>query len=151
MLCTTSGGWESGPKNDPRTWRTAYHNGRAWEIRGSIRSDNNYDMGSIYLERPDLWRIIGPTEPGPQLYNTGGEIAMWTSADRGATWTKIKQMTSASRYNHGYCRRPVNASISPSGPTATRAANQSRLYFCDQQGTCAAARRWTPTSPCPSR
>lgn len=137
VLYTTSGGWESGPKNDPRTWRTAYHNGRAWEIRGSIRSDNNYDMGSIYLERPDLWRIIGPTEPGPQLYNTGGEIAMWTSADRGATWTKIKQMTSGSRYNHGYCRRPVNAhpdfyAIWADGHG--REPSESRLYFCDKQG-----------------
>ncbi len=137
VLYITGRGYESGPKNDPRTWQTAYYNGRAWEIRGSIRSDNNYDMGSIYLERDDLWRIIGPTEPGPQAYNTGGEIAMWTSPDRGATWTKIKQMTSGSRYNHGYCRRPVNAhpdfyAIWADGHG--REPSESRLYFCDQQG-----------------
>ena len=63
-------------------WTTAAWNGRDWELPGTIRSDNNYDMGSIYLERDDLWRIIGPTEPGPQAYNTGGEIALVTVQER---------------------------------------------------------------------
>ncbi len=31
----------------------------------------------------DDWRIIGPTETGPQPFNPGGEIAMWTSRDQG--------------------------------------------------------------------
>jgi len=138
VLYTTSGGYESGPVNDPRIWTTAAWNGREWEVRGTIRSDNNYDMGSIYLEGDDLWRIIGPTEPGPQAYNTGGEIALWTSADRGATWTRLKQMTSGSQYNHGYCRRPVNAhpefyAIWADGHG--REPSESRLYFCDKEGT----------------
>ncbi len=137
VLYTTSGGYESGPVNDPRTWTTAAWNGRAWELRGTIRSDNNYDMGSLYLERDDLWRIIGPTEPGPQAYNTSGEIAMWTSTDRGATWTKIKQLTSGSKYNHGYCRRPVDAqpdfyAIWADGHA--REPSESHLYFCDKAG-----------------
>jgi hypothetical protein len=94
-------------------------------------------MGSIYVERDGLWRIIGPTEPGPQAYNTGGEIAMWTSTDRGTTWTKVKQMTAGSRYNHGYCRRPVNAhpdfyAIWADGHG--RQPSESRLYFCDKAG-----------------
>jgi len=138
VLYTTSGGYESGPVNDPRIWTTAAWNGSQWELRGTIRSDNNYDMGSLYLERDDLWRIIGPTEPGPQRYNTGGEIAMWTSPDRGATWTKVKQMTLRSQYNHGYCRRPVDAhpdfyAIWADGHG--RQPSESRLYFCNQQGT----------------
>jgi hypothetical protein len=137
VLYTTSGGYESGPVNDPRIWTTAAWNGREWELRGTIRSDNNYDMGSIYVERDDLWRIIGPTEPGPQLYNTSGEIAMWTSTDRGATWTKVKQMTAGSQYNHGYCRRPVDAhpdfyAIWADGHG--RQPSESRLYFCDREG-----------------
>jgi len=145
LLYTTSGGSESGPVNDPRIWTTAAWNGREWEIRGTIRSDNNYDMGSIYLERDDLWRIIGPTEDGPQAYNTSGEIAMWTSTDRGATWTKVKQMTSGSQYNHGYCRRPINAhpdfyAIWADGHG--RQPSDSRLYFCDKQGN---AYRLPPT------
>lgn len=137
VLYTTSGGYESGPVNDPRIWTTAAWNGRAWEIRGTIRSDNNYDMGSIYLERDDLWRIIGPTEPGPQAYNTSGEIAMWTSADRGATWKKVRQMTANSPYNHGYCRRPINANPDFYAIWADghgREPSASRLYFCNQAG-----------------
>jgi len=137
ILYTTSGGWESGPINDPRIWQTAYWNGREWEIRGTIRSDNNYDMGSIYIERDDLWRIIGPTEPGPQVYNTSGEIAMWTSTDRGATWKKVRQMTANSQYNHGYCRRPIDAhpdfyAIWADGHG--REPSESRIYFCDRDG-----------------
>lgn len=137
ILYTTSKGCESGPINDPRIWTTAAWNGRQWEIRGSIRSDNNYDMGSIYLEGDDLWRIIGPTETGPQAYNTGGEIALWISTDRGATWSKVKQMTFGSQYNHGYCRRPVNAhpdfyAIWADGHG--RQPSESRLYFCDREG-----------------
>jgi hypothetical protein len=137
VLYTTSLGYESGPKNDPRTWTTAAWNGREWEIRGTIHSDNNYDMGSIYLERDDLWRIIGPTEDGPQVGNTNGEIAMWTSADRGTTWTKVKQMTAGSQYNHGYCRRPINAQPDFYALWADghgRQVSESRLYFCDRDG-----------------
>ena len=137
VLYTTSGGYESGPVNDPRIWTTAAWNGRDWELRGTIRSDNNYDMGSIYLERDDLWRIIGPTEPGPQAYNTGGEIALWTSTDRGASWIKVKQLTAGSPYNHGYCRRPVNAQPDFYALWAdgnAREPSESRLYFCDREG-----------------
>jgi len=137
VLYTTSRGYESGPQNDPRTWTTAWWNGREWEIRGSIVSDHNYDMGSLYVEADDLWRIIGPTENGPQAYNTGGEIAMWTSPDHGAHWTKVKQLTAGSAYNHGYCRRPVNAHPDFYAIWADGHARQpspSRLYFCDRAG-----------------
>ncbi len=137
VLYTTSGGYESGPVNDPRLWTTAAWNGKAWEIRGTIRSDNNYDMGSLYLEGDDLWRIIGPTENGPQAYNTSGEIAMWTSADRGASWQKVKQMTAGSQFNHGYCRRPVNAQPGFYALWADghgRKPSESRLYFCNKAG-----------------
>jgi len=137
ILFLTSGGWESGPVNDPRTWRTARWTGGEWEIRGSIRSDNNYDTGSLYIERDDLWRIIGPTEPGPQRYNTGGEVAVWTSTDQGQTWKMLKQLTHDSPYNHTYCRKPVNAhrdfyALWADGDA--RKVSSSRLYFCDRDG-----------------
>jgi hypothetical protein len=137
ILYLTSRGHESGPANDPRTWCTAWWSGSGWEIHGSIRSDNNYDMGSIWVEDGGEWRIIGPTEPGPQRYNTGGEIAMWTSTDRGNAWTKVKQLTAGSRYNHGYCRRPVDAhpdfyAIWADGHA--RQPSESRLHFCDREG-----------------
>lgn len=137
ILYTTSRGYESGPKNDPRTWCTAWWNGAGWEIHGSIVSDNNYDMGSIYVEADNRWRIIGPTEPGPQAYNTGGEIAMWTSNDHGATWKKLKQLTHDSPYNHGYCRKPVNAQPDFYALWADghgRQKSESRLYFTNRDG-----------------
>ena len=105
ILYVTSKGYESGPQNMPRTWTTARWTGAAWDIQGSIVSDNNYDTGSLYVESEDLWRIIGPTQVGPQPFNPGGEVAMWTSADRGRTWKMARQMTKGSEYNHTYVRR----------------------------------------------
>jgi len=137
ILYTLSRGWESGPKNDPRIWSTAYWNGENWEIAGSIRSDNNYDMGSIYIEPDGTWRIVAPTEPGPQLYNTGGEVAIWESTDRGRSWTMIRQLTKGSIYNHSYCRKPINAHPDFYALWADghgRQPSESRLYFCDKAG-----------------
>lgn len=137
ILSVTSGGWESGPVNDPRVWETAHWTGKEWEFGGQITSDNNYDTGSVYIE-DDLWRIIGPTETGPQPYNTGGEMAMWTSADHGKSWTKVKDLTKGSKYNHTFARRPVNAhpdfyAIWADGHG--RRKSDSRLYFTDKEGT----------------
>ncbi|MBN2217216.1 MAG: BNR-4 repeat-containing protein [Pirellulales bacterium] len=136
LLYVTSGGWEAGPANDPRIWQTARWTGREWEIRGSIRSDNNYDRGSLYVEADDLWRIIGPTETGPQPYNPGGEVAMWISRDHGATWTK-KQLTHDSDFNHTYVRRPINADPDFYAFWADghgRRPSESRLYFTNRDG-----------------
>ena len=137
ILFLTSRGYESGPKNNPRTWTTARWTGRAWQIRPAFVSDNNYDMGSLYLEEDGTWRIIAPTETGPQPYNPGGEMAMWVSKDLGKTWQKTKQLTKDSPYNHTYARRPVRAhpdfyAIWADGHG--REPSQSCLYFCDKQG-----------------
>ena len=137
VLYLTSGGWESGPVNDPRTWCTARWTGSEWETLGSIRSDNNYDTGSLYIESDDLWRIIGPTQPGPQPYNTGGEVAMWTSTDQGKTWQMARQLTHDSPLNHTYCRKPVDAHPDFYALWADghgRQPSESRLYFCDREG-----------------
>lgn len=137
ILYLTSKGYESGPKNDPRRWYTAAWTGERWKIDPVTDSDNNYDFGSLYIEGNGLWRIIGTTETGPQPYNTGGEVAMWTSRDRGTTWKKVRQMTSGSRYNHCYPRRPVNAhpdfyALWASGHG--REKSESTLYFCNKDG-----------------
>lgn len=137
ILYLTSGGWESGPKNDPRTWQTARWTGTGWEVQGSINSDNNYDTGSLYVESDGTWRIIGPTQPGPQAFNTGGEVALWTSLDLGRTWTMVRQLTEGSRLNHTYCRKPVDAHPEFYAFWADghgRQASESRLYFCDKWG-----------------
>jgi hypothetical protein len=137
ILFVTSKGYESGPKNDPRTWTTARWTGTTWQIRPVCTSDNNYDMGSLYIEDDGTWRIIGPTETGPQPYNPGGEMAMWVTQNEGADWKKVRQLTNNSSYNHTYARRPVDAhpdfyAIWADGHG--RKPSQSSLYFCDKQG-----------------
>lgn len=137
ILFVTSRGWESGPENDPRTWRVARWTVRKWEITTVTTSDNNYDMGSLYFEDDSTWRIIGPTETGPQAYNTGGEMAMWISKDKGQTWSRIRKLTRNSERNHTYARRPVNANPDFYALWADgngRATSESNLYFCDRKG-----------------
>lgn len=137
ILFITSKGYQSGPKNDPRVWTTARWDGAAWHIRPGMRSDNNYDMGSLYLESDGLWRVIAPTEPGPQPYNPGGEVAAWISRDQGASWAMEKRLTTGSRRNHTYVRRPVNAHpdfVALWADGHGRKPSLSQLYFSDAAG-----------------
>jgi hypothetical protein len=137
IMYLTSKGFESGPKNDPRTWQTARWNGTKWDINPITESDNNYDFGSLYIEKDGKWKLIAPTERGPQAYNTGGEIAIWTSEDKGRTWKKVKQLTLGSKYNHTYVRRPVNAHPDFYALWADghgREESPSSLYFTDWNG-----------------
>jgi len=137
VLFVTSRGYEPGPKNDPRTWTLAcWENGR-WVIRPAMTSDNNYDMGSLYLEPDGTWRLIAPTQTGPQPYNPGGEVAMWESHDRGRTWRLVKQLTCNSPRNHTYVRRPVHAHPDFYALWAdghARKPSRSDLYFCTRAG-----------------
>jgi hypothetical protein len=137
ILFLTSKGYASGPQNDPRIWKTARWTGNQWDIHVLTRSDNNYDFGSLYIEEDGTWRVIGTTEPGPQRYNTGGEVAMWLSMDRGETWKKEKQLTRDSEWNHTYPRRPVNANPGFYALWADghgREMSDSRLYFTNRTG-----------------
>lgn len=138
VLFILSKGYESGPANGPREWRTVRWDGARWVERFTgIASDNNYDAGSLYLESENVWRIIGPTQPGPQPYNPGGEIAMWLSEDGGGTWTMTRQLTKNSEMNHTFVRRPVNARPEFYGFWADghgRKPSESRLYFCSRNG-----------------
>ena len=95
-------------------------------------------MGELWMLGSDDWRIIGPTESGPQPFNPGGELAMWASRDRGATWTKTRQMTRGSFMNHTYVRRVLNANpdfIALWADGHGRQPSESRLYFCDSEGS----------------
>jgi len=137
ILYVTSRGFEAGPRNGPRIWTTARWTGAKWEIAGSIESDSNYDMGSLYVEPDGAWRIIAPTETGPQAFNPGGEVAVWVSRDSGKTWTKEKQLTRSSEFNHTYVRRPLNAHPDFYAFWAdghARRPSESRLYFADKSG-----------------
>ncbi|QDT55172.1 hypothetical protein Pan44_32140 [Caulifigura coniformis] len=137
ILFLTSNGFEPGPEKGPREWRTIRWTGSEWIDNVVTTSGNNYDHGSLYIEPDGTWRIIGPTELGPQPYNPGGEMVMWTSGDQGKTWTKVKQLTEHSPMNHTYARRPLLAhpdfyAIWADGHG--RQPSESRLYFTNRTG-----------------
>ncbi len=136
IVYLTSRGYQSGPQNDPRTWTTARWTGKTWEIRSAFRSDNNYDMGELWIDADGKWRVIAPTATGPQPYNPGGEIALWISSDRGQSW-QSRPLTFDSPRNHTYVRRPVNAHAEFYAFWADghgRQPSASRLYFCNRDG-----------------
>ncbi|MBL9125374.1 MAG: BNR-4 repeat-containing protein, partial [Planctomycetaceae bacterium] len=138
ILYLTSGGHEPGPRNDPRAWRIARWNGQQWTHQDVVTSDHNYDYGSLYLEAEQTWRLIAPTEPGPQPYCTGGEMAMWLSRDQGESWKQVRQLTRDSRLNHTYARQPVGARDDFYALWADGDAHRpsgSNLYFTDRAGS----------------
>jgi hypothetical protein len=138
LLFLTSKGYQPGPSQGPHEWSTARWTGDAWEFRAIAVSDHNYDHGSLYIEPDGVWRLIAPTEPGPQAYGTGGQMALWTSGDRGESWTRVKQLTHDERCNHSYARRPVNAredfyALWAAGDAFAR--SDVPLYFTDKRGS----------------
>jgi hypothetical protein len=137
IMVISSKGYESGPKNNPRTWEIFSYTGNKWNNSNVTTSDNNYDTGSLYIESDGTWRIIGPSEKGPQPFNPGGEIVMWVSHNNGASWQKVKQLTSGSLQNHNYVRRPVDAKPGFYGFWANghgRKPSLSDIYFCNKEG-----------------
>ncbi len=137
ILYITSKGYQAGPVSGPQIWNIAHWNGKNWDINFVTSSDNNYDMGSLYIEDDGTWRIIGPTEPGPHLYNTGGEMAMWVSSDMGKSWKMIIKLTDNSQYNHSYARRPLNCREEFYALWADghgRKPSGSHLYFSSREG-----------------
>ncbi|MDI6828240.1 MAG: BNR-4 repeat-containing protein, partial [Armatimonadota bacterium] len=132
-----SRGFESGPKNGPRTWMTARWTGERWELRRVTTCDHNYDMGSLYVEDDGVWRIIGPSDPGPQAWCTGGEMVMWVSRNQGKSWVKVRELTTNSKRNHTYARRVVDAHADFYALWADGDAlrpSESHLYFASKTG-----------------
>lgn len=137
ILYLTTGGYAPGPASGPREWFTAHWLGDRWQVLPFATSDHNYDYGPLYVEG-DRWRIIAPTEPGPQPHGTGGDLVLWTSGDEGQSWQRVKQLTAGGEFNHTYPRRPVDAHPqfyalwadgNPLEPS------ESRLYFTDREGS----------------
>lgn len=137
ILAVTTPHHMPGPQGDPRTWIVVHWDGGAWRFHDVTTSTHNYDTGQLWIEG-DLWRILAPTERGPQRWGAGGEVALWESADQGATWAKIKDITKDSPLNNGYVRRPLNAhndfyALWADGDPGGLSA--SRLYFTDRDGS----------------
>jgi hypothetical protein len=93
ILFITSKGYQAGPENAPYTWNTARFTGNEWEILPVTTSDNNYDMGSLMVDKKGNWTIVGPT--------TTGNDTTWkiVSGDVGSTYTlgspfKVDSVTS---------------------------------------------------------
>lgn len=106
-LYIRSGGHEPGSVSEPYEWCITKWNGTQWQTYRITESDHNYDMGSLYIHG-NTWKVVGPTEPGPQKWGVGGELAIWVSNDSGQTWAKERQLTENSKMSHSYVRKPVN-------------------------------------------
>ncbi len=106
-LYIRSYGHEPGPRSAPYQWWVLKWDGEMWQNYIITESDHNYDMGSLFLSDQE-WKVVGPTEKGPQEWGVGGELAVWVSTDQGVTWQKKKQLTKNSGLSHAYVRRPVN-------------------------------------------
>jgi len=136
ILYVTSYGSHPGPECGPREWYVANWTGKEWEFNFITRSTHNYDSGSLYVEGKQ-WKVIGPTEPGPQYWQQGGEIASWVSSNKGRSWKKDCQYTSNSPFNHCYLRRPLYAHDPFYGFWSAGNAEvltKCYLYFGDSKG-----------------
>ncbi len=137
LLVILSRDIEPGPRGGPREWMVISRKDNKWNFSKLCESTHNFDRGALYIEK-DEWKVIGPTEPGPEKYATGGEVAMWVSNNRGGSWEKKVQITSQSRFNHSFVSKPMNASkefyaLWADGNTSELSA--SSLYFTNESGT----------------
>ena len=137
ILYLTSRGYRPGAASGPYTWFTARWTGTTWDHRRFTESDHNYDHGSLLIEPGGSWRVIAPTDPGPQPFGTGGEMVMWTSGDLGATWRRARTLTARSPRNHSYARKPLGAHpdfVALWADGDARQPSRSRLYFASRKG-----------------
>ncbi|MBK6284736.1 MAG: BNR-4 repeat-containing protein [Draconibacterium sp.] len=135
-LYIRSNGHEPGPKSAPYEWCITKWDGKKWQTSVITESDHNYDMGSLYISE-NYWKVVGPTEPGPQKWGVGGELAVWKSGDNGETWMNEKQLTKNSKMSHSYVRRPVNFKAPFCFFWAdgdSHKFSKSELYFGDFEG-----------------
>ena len=104
ILYVTSYGHQPGPKDGPRDVWTANWDGKKWNFNHICPCWHDYDSGSIWVDGKN-WTVVFPSEPGPQLWGAGGELAIWKTCNAGKSWKKALQMTANSPSNHGYVRR----------------------------------------------
>lgn len=135
ILILVSNDSHPGPKGDPREWMVVHRKDNNWQFSKVCDMPNNYNDGSIYTAK-DEWRIIGPSEPGPSRYSTGGEMVLWISRDEGTTWEKSLNVTTGSKFHNSYSKRPFNphkdfyAFWADGDPDKK---SESRLYFTNEK------------------
>jgi hypothetical protein len=136
LLYVLSRDHRPGPIAGPREWTTAHWTGKRWDFSTITTSDHNYDMGSLYVHGGE-WLVIAPTDIGPQPWGGGGEMVLWASPDEGRTWTRRRNITHNSEFNHNYARRPLDAHDPFFAFWADGNPNKlspSRLYFTESSG-----------------
>lgn len=134
LLCT-SREFMPGPSGNPREWLVVTRSGDQWNFSKVCETDNNFDAATIHI-MDDRWMIAGTSTPGREKYTSGGEMTLWASNDEGKTWTKARDITSGSRYNMSYPRRPLNANGSffvwwADGDP--KKLSESRIYFTNNR------------------
>ncbi|HRE80139.1 MAG TPA: BNR-4 repeat-containing protein, partial [Opitutaceae bacterium] len=137
LLYVLSCDFKPGPAGGEREWTTAHWKEGKWRYSTVATSDHNYDMGSLYVLPTGEWRVVAPTDPGPQPWGTGGDMVMWSSKDEGNSWVRVRTITEGSAFNHSYARRPVQArdpffSFWADGDPSR--LSESRLYFTNANG-----------------
>jgi hypothetical protein len=135
ILAIISNDFRPGPVSEPREWTVIHRKDNTWQFTKICDMPHNYNMGSIYTGEKE-WRIIGPSDQGPQKYGMGGEIVLWTSTDEGVTWKKSDNITTGSKYNNAYARRPVNQNkefYSFWADGDSEKISESRLYFTNEK------------------
>ncbi|HEX2967939.1 MAG TPA: BNR-4 repeat-containing protein [Bacteroidales bacterium] len=136
ILILVSRDFKPGPSGEPREWVVVSRRNGSWNFSKICNMPHNYSLGSIYTTG-DQWKVIGPSDPGPDKYGTGGELVLWTSNDNGQTWNKSVNITSGSSMNQSYARRPLNASgefFSFWSDGDTKKFSRSHLYFTNDKG-----------------
>ncbi len=133
----TSRSWKPGPESGAKTWQVASFSGGEWHYECILESDHNYDMGCLYLNEDGSRSIIGTSGRGRQIFNTGGEIELWSQPACGQPWQRERVLTHASPFNHSHPRRPLNAHPEFRAfwvDGHARRPSPSRLFFSDAKG-----------------
>ena len=136
ILYVTADNHLPGPEGGVRQWHTLHWNGKEWIECQFAQSTHAYDSGSLWTDGKE-WTIIAPTDKGPQEWGSGGEIAVWKSRNEGKSWKKTANLTSGSKYNHGYVRRPQDAAegfYAFWSDGHSHEVSPCRLYFCTKDG-----------------
>ncbi len=133
----TSRGWEPGPEKGPHVWHVATCRDGVWIYEEVLRSDCNYDMGSLTVQADGSRSLVGTSGKGPQEFNTGGEVELWSQSAVGEPWTRERVLTDGSERNHSHPRCAVDAHAEFRALWAdghTRQPSPSRLYFTNAAG-----------------
>ncbi len=144
IVYLTSRDYRPGMGGAGRMFHAARWDGNHWIIRDIASTDHNYDHGTLLIEsaeagsQDETWRFVAPLGPGPQPGQTGGEMRMLISHDRGATWATSHRYTGISGVNHTYARPVLDAHRDLVALWADGHANQpspSHLYFTNRDGS----------------